>query len=236
MMGESHLLWFLASILKASSRVSTKRARSASISSDRTAVASVKIVREPTPTLAIAKPPASTNKTSRNRRGGGRKSQAQDLVSVDGEEGPYYPGKCDVVHVTDDRPLEQLSRLLVADRPPVAPKVPHSRLASRPDTDVVSSQPTRRTTQAVEGRKPAAQMAPELLPLTLAAQPPHARTTRHTRTPSRNNNSLLHGTSQTTSLISNTCYPATSPNHLRFGDLASTPLAENHWNATPNEA
>ncbi|TFY53826.1 hypothetical protein EVJ58_g9229, partial [Rhodofomes roseus] len=70
--------------------VTTKRARSASISSDRTAVASVKMAREPTPSVNNAKSniaPVSTNKTgSRNRRGGGRKSQAQDLVSVDGEE------------------------------------------------------------------------------------------------------------------------------------------------------
>ena len=196
------------------------------------------MLREPTPTLNGAKPPASTstNKTSRNRRGGGRKSQAQDLVSVDGEEGPCWPEKCDVVHVTDDRPLQQPSQPHVADRPPVAPKVPHSRLASRPHTNVVSYQPTRETTQVAEGRRPAAQMAPELLALTLTAQPPRARTTRHMRTPSRNNHSSLHGASQTTSLISKLCYQPVSHNHLRFGDLASPPAAESRWNATPNEA
>lgn len=236
-MGASHLLWALASLLKGSSRVSTKRARSASISSDRTAVASVKMVREPTPTLLNGtKPPASMNKTARNRRGGGRKAQAQDLVSVDGEEGPCCPGKCDVVHVTDDRPLQQLSRPHVADRPPAAPKVPHSRLASRPHTNVVSYQPTRETTQAAEGRKPAAQMAPGLLALTLTAQPPRARTTRHMHTPSRNNHSSLHGASQTTSLISKPCYRPVSPNHLRFGAPVSTPVVGSRWNATPNEA
>ena len=71
---------------------SVKRTRSASVTSDRPPPSV--LARDATPLSAVKGPTAlppvtSTVRTStaRNKRGGGRKAQAQDLASVDGDEG-----------------------------------------------------------------------------------------------------------------------------------------------------
>ncbi|KAI1795582.1 hypothetical protein LXA43DRAFT_991195 [Ganoderma leucocontextum] len=72
---------------------SAKRTRSASVTSDRPPLPA--LARDETPLSAVkgpAGPPAAPTAVRttnvRNKRGGGRKSQAQDLASVDGDEVP----------------------------------------------------------------------------------------------------------------------------------------------------
>ncbi|CCL98685.1 uncharacterized protein FIBRA_00687 [Fibroporia radiculosa] len=72
----------------------TKRTRSTSIASDRTSVANTVVARDPTPinggsnNNAKASTSMGKSSSSRNRRGTARKSQAQDLASVEGDEVP----------------------------------------------------------------------------------------------------------------------------------------------------
>lgn len=111
-----------------SSRVSVKRTRSASITSDRPPLSA--LPRDPTPQSAPkpapAPPPtagAARTANARNKRNASRKSQAQDIASVDGDEG-LHPARLLAVTSTHVMYVQLEAVRRIADRrATTAPKV-----------------------------------------------------------------------------------------------------------------
>ena len=208
---------------------SVKRTRSTSVTSDRPPPSV--LARDATPLSAIKGPPGPPSTTStvrtsnaRNKRNTGRKSQAQDLASVDGDEGQWSSL---AVRDVNSRDI-QLQALRQRARRTAAPKVRlqlapgytlHSHIPVIPSCPTYTlDQPTMHQSTRAGGPIPLLPAEPPL-----ETPPPHAHTTSPMPSPYPSSPSLPPGTFQITSHISNKCSPVTFLDHWRSGGPSLMP-------------